>query len=104
LLSAVLHGFDDETCVAALRNLAGASAGSGARIAVLELVLPETRADLASAAFDMQMFMGTRGRERTLGEWRALFERAGLALEEVVGLRSFGNILVLRPGASASPG
>lgn len=41
--------------------------------------------------------MGTRGRERTLSEWRALFDRSGLMLEEVVGLQSFGNILVLRP-------
>lgn len=49
------------------------------------------------ASFDMRMFMGTRGRERTLSEWRALFDRSGLMLEEVVGLQSFGNILVLRP-------
>lgn len=98
LLSAVLHGFDDDTCVRALANLAEASAGTGARIALLEMVLPETGADLAGASFDMQMFMGTRGHERTLSEWRALFGRSGLALEEVVGLQSFGNILVLRPG------
>lgn len=96
LLSAVLHGFDDAACVTVLRNLAAACAGSGARIALLEMVLPEMRADLAGAAFDMQMFMGTRGRERTLAEWRVLFGRSGLALEQVVGLRSLGSILVLR--------
>jgi len=95
LMSAVLHGFDDDTCVKALSNLATASAGTGARIALMELVMPESRADLTSAAFDMQMFMGTRGRERTLDEWRSLFDRSGLALEEEVGLRSFGKILVL---------
>ncbi len=67
LLSAVRHGFDDGTA-----------------------------ADLAGASFDMQMFMGTRGRERTLAQWRALFERGGVELEEVVGLRSFGSLLVLR--------
>lgn len=97
LLSAVLHGFDDATCVAALRNLAAACGDTGARIALLEMVLPETHADLAGASFDMQMFMGTRGRERTLTEWQSLFGRSGLVLEEVVGLQSFGNILVLRP-------
>ncbi|HUW38824.1 MAG TPA: methyltransferase [Rhodocyclaceae bacterium] len=97
LLSAVLHGFDDDACLAVLRNLASASGGTGARIALLEMVLPEARADLAGASFDMQMFMGTRGRERTLTEWKSLFDRSGLVLEEVAGLRSFGNILVLRP-------
>lgn len=96
LLAAVLHCFDDDTCIAVLRRLAHACIGTGARIALLEMVMPAVGADLACASFDMQMFMGSRGRERTLAEWQSLFERAGLALEEVVGLRSFGNILVLQ--------
>lgn len=96
LLSAVLHGFDDDTCVRALRNLAAASAGTGALIALLEVVMGEPGADMTSTAFDMQMFMGTRGRERTLREWLALFDSSGLALEELVSLRSFGKILVLK--------
>ncbi|TAN70193.1 MAG: methyltransferase [Methylobacter sp.] len=97
LLSAVLHGMDDENCVKALRNLVAASAGSGARIALMELIVPELKADFSSAAFDMQMFMATRGRERTLPEWQNLFDRSGLMLEERVGLQSLAKILVLRP-------
>lgn len=96
LLSAVLHGFDDNTCIKALRNIADACAGTGARIALMELVMAESRADHASTAFDMQMFMGTRGRERTLDQWQNLFNQCGLALEEEVGLQSFAKILVLR--------
>lgn len=95
LLSAVLHCFDDAACVSILGNLATAIAGTGARVVVMEMVLPETRADLAGTSFDMQMFMATSGRERTLQEWRSLSEQSGLAVEEVVGLRSFGNLLVL---------
>lgn len=98
LLSAVLHGFDDEACITTLCNLATASAGTGATIALMEMVMPDSRADLASASFDMQIFMGTRGRERTLAEWQRLFDRSGLVLKEVVGLQSFGKILVLRAG------
>jgi hypothetical protein len=94
LLAAVLHGFDDDTAATALRNVAAACGDSGARIAVAELVAPETSTDTATASFDMQMFMATRGRERTLNEWRALLTRAGLQLDEVVGLRSFPSILV----------
>ena len=97
LLSAVLHGFDDDTCVTILRNLVNACGRAGARIALLEMVLPELGADIAGASFDMQMFMGSRGRERTLKEWTSLFDRSGAALEELVGLQSFGNILVLLP-------
>ena len=97
LLSAVLHGFDDKTCTTVLRNVANACGQTGARVALLEMVLPKVGADIAGASFDMQMFMGSRGRERTLKEWTALFDESGMALEEVVGLQSFGNILVLLP-------
>ena len=97
LLSAVLHGFDDDACITVLNNLAKASVGADATIALMEMVMPESGADLANASFDMQMFMGTRGRERTLAEWQRLFDRSDLALKEVVSLRSFGKILVLQP-------
>jgi hypothetical protein len=62
------------------------------------LIVSELKADYSSAAFDMQMFVNTRGRERTLAEWQNLFDQAGLMLEEVIGLQSIGKILVLRTG------
>lgn len=96
LLSAILHAFDDATCRQVLGNLVTACGSTGARIALLEMVLPESHTDLVGASFDLQMFMGTRGRERTLSQWQALFAASGLELEEVVGLQSFGNILLLR--------
>lgn len=96
LLCAVLHGMDDANCVQALQTLARAVGTTGARIALLELVVPDVKADLASASFDLQMFMGTRGCERTLPEWQRLFQPSGLILEEQVGLQSIGNILLLK--------
>lgn len=100
LLSGVLHGFDDEECVRALRNLASVASAAGAAIVLLELIMDE-RPDAAAASMDMQMFMGTRGRERTRREWHALFARSGLVLEEEVGLRSFVSLQLLRPASSA---
>lgn len=95
LLSAVLHGFDDATAAQALRRLAAAAGPKGAPIVLLEMVLPEFRADLTGATFDMQMFMGGAGRERTLSEWQALFKQGGVRLVETVELASFGKLLVL---------
>jgi len=96
LLSAVLHGLDNESCLKALITLANAIGTKGARIALMEIIMPEIRADLSGASFDMQMFLGCRGRERTLKEWTSLINSAGLKLEEVVGLQSFGSILVVK--------
>jgi hypothetical protein len=98
LLSAVLHGFDDNTCVRAIQKLREAIGNSGARAAILEMVVQETGTDIASASFDMQMFVGCRGRERTTTEWKSVVQASGMALEEVVRLRSLGSILVLRSG------
>ena len=96
LLSAVLHCFDDATCVEILNQVVRATGNTGAAIVVMELVLAESEADLTSASFDMQMFMGTRGRERTLSEWQILFARGGVALAEVVVLESCWRMLGVR--------
>ncbi len=96
LLSAVLHGYSDRECVRALRNIVRALDGSGARIAVLEMVLDDTAVDLTGTMLDMQMFVCTRGRERTFADWQTVFRRSGLQLEDVVGLRTFGKIMVLK--------
>lgn len=95
LLSAIMHGMSDECCVRVLDNLAVSSANSGARVALMELVVPAHKADSSSAAFDMQMLMATNGKERTLSEWRQLFDRTAWTLTEVVSLRSLAKILVL---------
>ena len=99
LLSAVLHAMDDDTASQALRELARACGLTGARIAVLEMVLPEMGADAAQASFDMQMLMGCRGRERTEREWLRLFQYSGLVREELVRLRSFASLQVLKPAS-----
>lgn len=97
LLSAVLHGFDDQTAIQALQNVADAARPCGATVVLLEMVMPDHHADLTAATFDMQMFMGTPGRERTMPEWQHLFDQAGLNLQEIVNLASFGKMLVLKP-------
>lgn len=94
-LSAVLHGFSDDDSVTILSNLNATARRCGARIVVIEMILPDSDNDVSGALFDMQMFMGTRGRERTLKEWTQIVSKAGLRIEEVVSLRSFVSMLVL---------
>lgn len=96
LLSALLHGFDDATCIQMLRTVCQAAAPKNALIVVMEMVLADCCADVAGTAFDMQMFMATEGRERTLAEWDQLFSRSGLKRQETVRLASLGQMLVLK--------
>ncbi len=96
LLSAVLHLFDDNSCVSILKNISKSIVKTQARIAILELVLTESNPDFAMTTFDLQMFMATRGKERTIKEWKNLFLRSGVKLEEIVKLRSYGKILVVK--------
>lgn len=96
LLCAVLHGLNDNSAIKVLQRVRAACGDSGARIAVMEMVLPSGQVDLARASFDMQMFVGTQGRERTLEEWHRLFGLAGLSLEAQIELRSLGKILLLQ--------
>jgi O-methyltransferase domain/Dimerisation domain len=100
LLSALLHGFSDDNCIKILRNVSQAATGKGALVIVMEMVLADRGADLPGASFDMQMFMGTEGRERTTAEWEQLFTRSGLVLKEAVRLASLGQMLVLMPASS----
>ena len=97
LLSAVLHGFDDDNCAKALRTVAQAAAKANAMIVVLELVVSDFRASLTDTSFDMQMFMGTKGGERTRSEWEQIFVKSKVKLIEIVDLASLGKMLVLRP-------
>lgn len=97
LLCAVLHCFDDDICVRVLRNIAAVAAPVGATIVVFDMIVPERNADLAAASFDMQMFMGTTGRERTRGEWERVYALGGARLIEVVDLASLGKMMVLKP-------
>jgi hypothetical protein len=96
LLSWVLHDWDDERATRILR------ACRGGRLVIVEVLLPD-RAEVIAAApgvladpytLDLQMLLLTGGRERTLGEYRALLHEAGFELERVTPLDS-------RRGASA---
>lgn len=104
LLSAVLHGCDDASAIALLRRVREAVGVSGALVVLMEVLVPDHGVDLATASFDLQMFMATPGRERTRQEWLTLVQAAGFGLREVVVMASPGAMLVLEdPQHPAGP-
>lgn len=96
LCLAIFHALSDTQCSQLLANLKAACRTYKPYLIVGDLVLPEMQADTMQSSFDMQMLVGTAGRERTLSEWQKLFKGSGFKLLEVVEVRSFPKFLVLQ--------
>jgi hypothetical protein len=92
----VFHGLGDEEVQKLLGKLKQAFGDKRPTLLAVDAVAAERNIDPAVAGFDMQMLIGTRGRERTLAEWTALFEGACLRIEEVVEVRTFASFIVVR--------
>lgn len=80
----VLHDWDDEACLRILRCCHEAGR-TGARVLVCESVIPPGDEPFYGKITDLNMLVMTRrGRERTLDEYRGLFDAAGFRLTRVV--------------------
>ncbi|MFJ9775905.1 methyltransferase [Kitasatospora sp. NPDC101157] len=95
LLKGVVHMWDDETAVAALRTLAR-NAPAGARVVLIEQVLDATETPEIATVMNLLMLVSQGGRERTGGEFRELFERAGLRFH---GITATGSVVHLVEGS-----
>ena len=82
LLSRILHGFGDEEAKRVLANIA-AGARPGARIVILDAVLPKGNEPHGNKWLDLLMLVLGGGRERTETEWRRLLESAGLHVDAI---------------------
>lgn len=80
LLQAIVHNWDDESCVRILTNVRTAMARD-ARVLVFEQELPRHRGHDLAKLLDLEMLVDTGGgRERTEQAFTALFARAGLGV------------------------
>lgn len=77
LLTMILHDWNDERSIRILTNIRKAMA-PGARILVIDPVIPEGDTPHLGKFIDIFMLMHFAGRERTEREFVALFEAAGL--------------------------
>jgi len=84
VLKQVLHDWDDERAAAILRNVRAAMP-DGARVLVVDRMLPERvgPGDVPTLLVDVLMLVVTGGRERTEAEFGDLLARAGLKLDRV---------------------
>ena len=62
-----------------------------------DAVAEEIHINSTVAAFDMQMLIGTMGRERTPSEWKQLLENAGFEIVEIMNVRTFAKFIIGKP-------
>ncbi|TCZ54567.1 methyltransferase [Roseicella aquatilis] len=104
LLKSIVHDWDDERAVAILSNCRRAM-GSGARLLLVERVLPERIEPVPQAQplvlSDLNMLVRLSGRERTAEEFGTLLGAAGLRLLHVVPTGTPFSLIEASPASDA---
>ena len=83
ILKHILHDWDDPACIRILKNCRRALRPGG-RVAVIELFLDDVGERSVAPLYDVTMMVMGSGRERSLAEYRSLFEAAGLRAAKVI--------------------
>jgi hypothetical protein len=96
LFAAIFHGLGREEAQQVLGNLRIACGNHRPTVVIADMLAQSQHIDPNIASFDMQMLINTRGRERTLAEWRELLASSGFALREIVDVRTFAKLLVVQ--------
>jgi O-methyltransferase domain len=77
VLSRILHDWGDEPASAILRTIRASAPPPGARLLILESVIPPGNEPHGAKWLDLLMLVLAGGRERPEDEWRVLLEGAG---------------------------
>lgn len=92
VLKQILHDWNDTDCITILRNI-GRAMADGGRVAVIDIMLPETPTPHPGWAMDLMMMCLTGGRERKRYEFERLFDQAGYAIDAVTSTGSALSII-----------
>jgi O-methyltransferase domain len=98
LMKSILHDWEDADAIRILRAIREAAAPTS-MLFVVELVIGAPNEDLATRISDLHMLVMPGGRERTVQEWRSLFERGGFELESARPTTTAYRIVVAKPVA-----
>ena len=94
-LFAVVHDWDDQSCVRILGNIRNVMAPAGRIMIIEKPVLSGPAYDFAKASDMIMLVLSDGGRERTETEYEGLFQMAGLRLRRRIALPSLFNVFEL---------
>ena len=84
----IIHDWDDERASIILKNIAKAMGDKRGAVILLESVVPSGPEPDLGKFIDIEMLAFPGGRERTAEEFRALFDRSGFELTNIVPTKS----------------
>jgi hypothetical protein len=93
LLRWIIHDWADEEAIAILDNVRK-PAKPGARLLLVESVIPDTAEFDMGKWMDVNMLVMAGGRERTAAEFGELYDQAGFELEQIIPTPSPLSIIV----------
>jgi hypothetical protein len=96
LLSHIIHDWSEAQCLVILRNCRRAMR-SDSRLLLIEMVLPTGNAPHLGKMLDIIMLAIPGGQERTEPEYRALLDKAGFRLKQVVPTESAVSVVEAVP-------
>lgn len=79
----VLHNWSDAKSTQILTRIVEAMDPEYSTLIIDDYVLPDTGADLRAAEMDILMWLHTAGLERTVSQWKNLFDVVGLELVKI---------------------
>jgi len=96
VLAFVLHNWDDRRAARILARCRAAM-GAGARLLVVETLVPADGRPTVAQVHDLEMLVFTDGRERTAAEYRTLLEAAGFQLRRITPAAGGASVLEAFP-------
>jgi hypothetical protein len=96
LMRHIIHDWTDEQSAQILRNVRRAM-GSAGRLLLVEGIIPPGNERDFSKLLDLNMLLIPGGKERTLAEYRQLYEAAGFQLTKVTPTKSEVSVIEGRP-------
>ena len=94
----IIHDWDDEKAATIRRNIHQVQPKDG-RVILLESVFPAGNAPDLGTIIDIELRVMPGGKERTVAEYRSLFDRAGCTLTRIVPTKSPLSVVQARPQA-----
>jgi len=83
VLKHIVHDWDDSNVLQILRNV-GAAMSGGAKLLVIESVVPDDGREHLSKMLDLEMLVVATGRKRTADEYADLLRAAGFGDTRVI--------------------